>query len=198
MRLLKKQVLLRLINSLSKVVLRFTKIYNTNLQFSASLMPLANFIFTYIGKAITTKTPLNSNSDLIYNIASPGSGFINSPNEDLHDNPVLYLLISIWGVHAVSIVLLVYLLLIIISKIILSLDYKLNWLDKITTNSVKIRSIILKLLKIFSKIREYNMLMLVIFLIVISLCNLYLYSGFLFNLEFMCKLYLKIISESNK
>ena len=48
MRMLKNQVLLRLINSLSQVVLRLTKNFNKNLQF------FANTILTSLNKAITT------------------------------------------------------------------------------------------------------------------------------------------------
>lgn len=130
---------------------------------------------------------------------SPGSGFINSPYEELinNPNPVEGLLNCIWVLHFIIIVFLVILLITIISKLIFSLDYQFNWLNQIFSKetSIKIRFILSKILNIINKIRDYNILMFVIFLIIISMFHLYLYSEFMFNLESMCKLYLKILSD---
>lgn len=46
--------------------------------------------------------------------------------------------------------------------------------------------------------RDFNIIMLTIVLIITSACNLYFYSVFCFNLEEMCKLYLKILAEHKK
>lgn len=141
----------------------------------------------YINKDINNDSP-----------PSPGNGFINSPNEEFFYNPVELLLYSIWVIDVVVLVFLFILLFTFISKLIFSLNYKLNWLDKIfsTERSNKIRIYILKLLKTLSTIREFNIIMLIITLIFLSLCSLYFYSVFCFNLEGMCKLYLKIYIES--
>ena len=88
---------------------------------------------------------------------------------------------------------LVVLLITFISKLILSLNYEFNWLNNIFSEkrSVQIRTFILKYFYVMSKIREFNIIVLIIVLIIISLFSLYFFSVFLLNLEGMCKLYLK-------
>ena len=124
---------------------------------------------------------------------SPGDGFINSSNEEIINNPVELLLYSIWVLQFVILILLVVLLITFISKLILSLNYEFNWLNNIFSEkrSVQIRTFILKYFYVMSKIREFNIIVLIIVLIIISLFSLYFFSVFLLNLEGMCKLYLK-------
>jgi hypothetical protein len=128
---------------------------------------------------------------------SPKLDLANSLLEEISNNPVELLIYGIWVLHFVVLFFLFLLLFTYISKIILSLDYQLNWLDKIFSknNSIKIRFIALKILKTLSRFRDYNIIMLILVLIFISICNLYFYSVFSFNLEDMCNLYLKIKSE---
>lgn len=148
-----------------------------------------------------TQTPSNTTVENMDNPPSPPegrTGFINSSNEEILDNPVELLLYSIWVLQFIILILLIILLFTFISKIILSLDYKLNWLNKIFSfeRSVQIRSFILKYFSILSKIREFNIIMLIIVSIVISLFSLYFFSAFLLHLEDLCKIYLKYVNST--
>ena len=155
-----------------------------------------------LNRGLIKSEEMKVNKDSKFDNNSPPSpdGFINCPNEEIYDNPVELLLYCIWGLHIVLIVLLIMLLFTMLSKILLSLNYKLNWLDKIFSKekSIQIRSVLLRIFNILSNIRNFNILMLIISLIVISLVNFYLYSAFLFNLNDFCELHLKIISEWKK
>jgi hypothetical protein len=131
------------------------------------------------------------------NPPSPVDSFINSPTDDLLENPVNALLISILILLYSMLLLLVILLFTYFSKIIFSYNFKLNWLDKIfpKEKSIKIRSIILNFLKLFSGIRDFNIIMLIFSLIFIMCFAIYFFSVFYFNLEYMCKLYLEHLKK---
>ena len=120
---------------------------------------------------------------------------INSSNEEILDNPVALLLYSIWVLQFVILIFLIVLLFTFISKLMLSLNYELNWLNKFLSaeRSVQVRTMLLKYFSFVSKIREINIIVLIIVLIVISLFSLYFFSVFLLNLEGMCKLYLTYV-----
>ena len=120
---------------------------------------------------------------------------INSSNEEILDNPVELLLYSIWVLQFVILIFLIVLLFTFISKLMLSLNYELNWLNKFLSaeRSVQVRTMLLKYFSFVSKIREINIIVLIIVLIVISLFSLYFFSVFLLNLEGMCKLYLTYV-----
>ena len=117
---------------------------------------------------------------------------INSSNEEILDNPVELLLYCIWVLQFVILIFLIVLLFTFISKLMLSLNYELNWLNKFLSaeRSVQVRTMLLKYFSFVSKIREINIIVLIIVLIVISLFSLYFFSVYLLNLEGMCKLYL--------
>ena len=138
----------------------------------------------------------NQTEEILYNHPSPLGGyvgFINSSNEEILDNPVELLLYSIWVLQFVILIFLIVLLFTFISKLILSINYEIKWLNYLFSEqrSVQIRTFILKSFNILSKIREFNIIILIVVLIIISLFSLYFFSVFLLNLEGMCKLYLK-------
>ena len=147
------------------------------------------------------KTPTNE-SKINDETPSPGSGFINSPLEELinNPNPVEGLLYSILLIHIIVVIFLVIILITFVSKLIFSFDYKFNWLNKIFSEekSIKIKSFLLKIFNIINKIRNYNIFMYLIILTILSIINLYLYSVFIFDLEYMCKVYLKYLSEKGQ
>ena len=126
---------------------------------------------------------------------SPGAGFINSSNEEILNNPVELLLYSIWVLQFVILIFLIVLLITFISKLMFSLNYEFNWLNKIFSaeRSVQVRTMLLKYFNFVSKIREINIIVLIIILIIVSLFSLYFFSVFLLNLEGMCKLYLQYV-----
>lgn len=86
----------------------------------------------------------NNNND---NPPSPKNDFLNSPLEEIFNNPVELLLYSIWVLEFVILFFLIFLFFTFISKLLVSLDYLLNWLDKIFSkdNSIKIRYVVLKI-----------------------------------------------------
>lgn len=73
------------------------------------------------------------------------------------------------------------------------MNYELNWIDSIlpAKYSSKVKNIIFKLLKFFVRLRDFNIIMILLILIVNSFGIVYLFSIFLNNLEDMCELYLK-------
>lgn len=132
--------------------------------------------------------------------SSPKEGFINSPNEEisiinlLKDNPIELWLGGLIVMNIVNLIFILFLLLAVISKIILSLNYQLNWIDKILPSgqSLKVKSFLLSTIKFFARLREYNIIMIIIVLIINSLFIIYYFSLYFFNLEEMCKLYLEL------
>jgi hypothetical protein len=161
---------------------------------------LAGGSFHVAGSAINRVLIKNEENKIIdsnENPPSPVDSFINNPKEDLLENPVNALLLSILVMLYCLLLLLIILLFTYFSKIILSYNYQFNWLEKIFSKekSIKLKSIILNFLNLFSGIRDFNIIMFIIALIFIIICTIYYYSVFYFNLEFMCKLYLEDLKK---
>ena len=72
----------------------------------------------------------------------------------------------------------------------------MTWLDFIFKDSSKIREFLNFTFKLLSRVRDYNIISLVIVLIIVSIINLYFLSIFIYNLEGMCKLYLSELSNN--
>lgn len=133
---------------------------------------------------------------------SPGNEFIPSMYESslldgITDNSVELLLSSILLLNFINLVVILILLMTFISKIILSYNYQLNWIDRILpiSYSGKVKSSIFKIINILNKLRDFNLIMIIIMLIFNSAGILYLFSIFYLNLEDMCKLYLEYINN---
>lgn len=160
---------------------------------------------TAANRALNQPRPTLSNNTVnkptdIDRTPSPGNGFIESPNEEISinnlitDNPIELWLGSLLVLNIASLILLFFLLLAVISKIILSLNYKLNWIDYVLPSSLspKVKSVLLVSIKFLAKVREYNIIMIILFLIFISIFIIYYFSLFIINLEELCKLYLEL------
>ena len=120
------------------------------------------------------------------NITGPS---VLSVLEQSESNPVYGLLLGMLLLHISGIMLILILLITVLGKIILSLDYELKWLDKIFSvdRSIKIRSLIKKWFKFVSRVRDLNILFQVLFLLVISGSNFFFYSFFYFNFDEIIK-----------
>ena len=120
------------------------------------------------------------------NITGPS---VLSVLEQSESNPVYGLLLGMLLLHISGIMLILILLITVLGKIILSLDYELKWLDKIFSvdRSIKIRSLIKKWFKFVSRLRDLNILFQVLFLLVISGSNFFFYSFFYFNFDEIIK-----------
>ena len=147
-----------------------------------------NSLFTSTNSIVSSpSTPPSNNAILEEVTQSPSESFINSPLEEVLQNPVLTLLYCIWILQVVLIIFEILLLFTIISKIFYSYNFKFNWLDKIFTanKAQNIRALILKTFKFITFIRDYNIFMFVLFIIVISIFNLFFFSFFFFQWENM-------------
>ena len=120
------------------------------------------------------------------NITGPS---VLSVLEQSESNPVYGLLLGMLLLHISGIMLILIILITVLGKIILSLDYELKWLDKIFSvdRSIKIRSLIKKWFKFVSRLRDLNILFQVLFLLVISGSNFFFYSFFYFNFDEIIK-----------
>lgn len=136
--------------------------------------------------------------------SSPGEGFINCPNEEfsivnfmldmLNDNSVGLWLASVLILAITNLLFLIILLIAVLSKYVLSLNYQFNWVDKFlsSSNSAKVKHYLKKLIQLLIKIREYNIIMYIILLVITSTLLVYFLFNFYINLEELCKLYLKL------
>ena len=84
-----------------------------------------------------------------------------------------------------------------ISKVLFSLNYELKFLDRIFPKHVSdiLRSVLLKTFKLFSGIRTFNYIMLLLVLIFSSFFLLYGLTLFYMNIEQLAELYLKIVKK---
>ena len=86
------------------------------------------------------------------------------------------------------------LLITVFSKYFLSLNYQFNWVDKLFTPKIasKFKYLLHNIIKILIKLRELNIVVMIIFLIINSIfISYFLYKCYI-NLEFLCKLYLEL------
>ena len=86
----------------------------------------------------------------------------------------------------------------VISRWILSLDYQFNWIDNILplNKSLIVKSFLKRTIKILSRIREFNIIMIILVLIFFSLFIIYYSFLFIVYLEEICKLYLELKSKN--
>lgn len=181
----------------------------TNITFNATLnvnTPNATPSSSTVANTAVSSTSTNtitgpsSNSELP---DSPNTTFINSPNEEnlisqlFSLNPVEAWIEGLLILNIVNLLFTIILLTTVISKLLLSLNYKLNWLNKILpeSQSKKVKSFLLKTFAFFAKIREFNIIMIILSIIFISIFILYYFSLFYFNLEYLCKLYLELLQK---
>jgi hypothetical protein len=96
-----------------------------------------------------------------------------------------------------NIILTLLLLFTFISKELFSLNYELKFLDRLFPKHVsdRLRYVLLKTFKIFSGIRTFNFIMLLLAIIFSSVILLYGLTLFYMNFEDLAELYLKIVKR---
>lgn len=130
---------------------------------------------------------------------SPNEFILNSPYEEWLNLPDLSQLsdleLFLGGLvvlSGVNVIFLINLLLIIISKYVLSLDYEFNWVLKILPGKIgeRVRLFLISYVKLLSKLRLFNLIIFIFILIFTTSFITYNLGLFYLNLEGFCKIYL--------
>jgi hypothetical protein len=108
------------------------------------------------------------------------------------NNPVETLLFSIFTLDLIHLFALIILIFSLISKYLLNTNLELSFIDKILPYpyNIKIKPLILKFLKYYSKNTNLTIILAIIVILISSLGSTYLFSILMNNFSIFCKVFL--------